>query len=121
MIEAPEDVNRETNEVVTSIDGMRQSVDALAETMRARTGVFDINLVAQQTHVRMRAKWLVFSVSAGASVTFRFGQKSIIYDVPGAITLMLPAPITVVDRGTDIVVAVSAGLLRSAYLTYLPE
>lgn len=116
-----DDENREANEVVGAIDGVRQSVDRLHDVL-ARQGVFDINLIAQQSHVRMRVLRLVFSVSAAATVTFTFGGKTYLFDTTAnALTYDLPSPVTIIDRGTNVLVAVSAGVLRSAYLTYLPE
>lgn len=115
------DENREANEVLGALDGVRRSVDRLHDVL-ARQGVFNITTVPQQTHVRMRALRLVFSGSAAGSVTFRFGNATYVFDLSvGQLTCDIPAPITMIERGTDVFVAVAAGALRIAYLTYLPE
>lgn len=118
MDDPNDDLNRETNEVVGAVNASR---DAIIGALRARDGVFPITANVQQTHVRLVAKRLVFSVSMAAVVTFMFGEQAYVYETTSALIVDLPAPITVVDRGKDISVAVSAGVVRIAYLTYQPE
>jgi hypothetical protein len=115
------DVEREINATNDALHGLRSSVDGLIATLKARDGVFTVTLAPQATHIRMIAKRFVFSVSAACTVTLTVGSRTYLFDTAGPVTLDLPAPFTLVDRGVDIFAAVSAGNLQVAYLTFGPE
>ena len=122
---SPDDTNRETNEVTEKLDEIKQ---AIQQQRVAETGVFDMLTgattgVVQQTHVRMRVRQLVISTDQVGAATFsvRFGQRTYRFGAVGPLTLVLPPPIEIVDRGVDIQATVSAGNLLSAYFTYTPE
>jgi hypothetical protein len=114
-------VEHEINATNDALHGLRKSVDDLTAQLKARDGVFTITNLPQATHLRMIAKRFVFSVSAACTLTLTVGGRTYLFDTTSAVTLDLPAPFTLVDRGVDIFAAVSAGALRVAYLTYGPE
>lgn len=121
---APDDVNRETNEITDRLDQIRDAVKKSA----AMPGVFDmltgaVTGATQQTHVRMRPIQLVLSAdNVGATIiSVQWGTRFYRYAVVGPLTLVLPPPQEIIDRGVDIDATVGAGSLVSAYFTYQPE
>lgn len=118
------DVNRETSAVTDRLDKINETL----RKQGTKPGVFDMLTGAttgatQQTHVRMRPDKLVLSGDNVGAVTFsvKFGARTFRFAVVGPITLVLPPPVEIIDRGTDIVATVSAGNLTAAYFTYQPE
>lgn len=72
-------------------------------------------------NVRVRTIGLLVSVSAAATVTVTIGSASLmLFDFSAADTIYLPLP-TLIDSGTDVTVAVSAGTLRLAAFLGYPE
>lgn len=70
---------------------------------------------------RVSLKTFVVSVSAACSVTVRIGAAvDTVFDFPGAASQEFNFPV-VVDAGTDVTVAASAGTLRAAYFTGTPD
>lgn len=116
---ATADIGRETNEVVSAVNGVRDAVRAAF----ARVGRFVIGL-DDQTHVRMVVDRLVFSVTAAGTFTLMVGNQPYVYNIGanGPFTVDVPAPVTIVDRGVQITGTAGAGAALSlAYLTYKPE
>lgn len=93
-----------------------------ALTTRGDETVWDLTgngSVVQSQHIRFRVALFVFSVDAAATVTLTMGTTSRTFSIAGADVRTIPLPL-VVERGTDVQVATTAGNL-SAYLVGVPE
>jgi hypothetical protein len=77
----------------------------------------------QTTHVKMRLKSLLISAdNAGATIiTLKIGTRSYIYNVVGPITLVVPPPATIIDRGVDVTCLANTGNVTLAYFRYTAE
>lgn len=121
---APEDLDtmaaRETSDVIGKLDEIKQAIIA---NKIADPGTFGITTVPQATHVRMRIKSLVLSADNAGAVNIRLtiGTRLFVFPVIGPITLVLPPPVDILDRGVDIFATTSVGALQASYLTYTPE
>ncbi len=120
MVLAPEDVNRETNEVTDRLERIRTSIDALPGKLSpAAVAMFRLTTVRQQTHVRMRSQSLVLAPSAAATITVTIGGEAFVFGFASAIPVLLPFP-RLVDRGIDAFATASAGTVE-AWIVYTAD
>lgn len=114
-----------TSGIMRKLDELTLGIAKAQEVVRPpEKSIFPINATRQATHVRMRIYELVvnWTHTAAATITLTIGTKTFTL-VGGANTNgfpPLPFPI-ILDRGTDISIAASAGTLGSCWLTYTPE
>lgn len=123
MIEPQEltkSIEDQPSDVLTELRGIRTAVSKKAEPPREAT--YQIN-VDGPTHVRMKIVSVTLSVdNVGATaITLSIGTKEFVYNVVGPLTLVIPPPVTVIDRGIDVAAAASAGNVDLAYLRYTAE
>lgn len=123
MIEPQEltkSIEDQPSDVLTELRGIRTAVSKKAEPPREST--YQINADGP-THVRMRVVSVAFSVdNVGATaITLSIGAKRFVYNVIGPLTLIVPPPVTVIDRGIDVTAVASAGNVDLAYLRYTAE
>lgn len=115
-----EAVNREDNEVVSALDRVHAAVKSLSA---ATPGQFDLTVVPQATHVKMRTSSLVMSIAAAGVATLNIGSRTWVFTFAAATPIVLPF-VEKVDRGVDVfIVGVGAGapVAMTAYLIYTPE
>lgn len=107
------------NDVIAQLKGIRKAIDDQKEPSEA---TYLINQDGP-THVRMRVKNLLLSVdNVGATaITLVIGAKRFIYNVVGPLTLVVPPPVTIVDRGIDVAATASAGNVDLAQFRYAAE
>lgn len=107
-------------DVLSELRGIRKAVTAKPEVPREATYLINVD---GPTHVRMKLINVLFSLDhAGAvSVTLTIGTKAFVYNVIGPLTLVVPPPVTVVDRGIDVAAVASAGSVDLAQFRYTAE
>ena len=71
--------------------------------------------VRASQHVRFRSQRLILACDGAMNVTFAIGTRTWVFQTATAFTFDLPF-ITVVERGTDVLVTPSAGNVTAAYL-----
>lgn len=111
--------DEQQNDVIAQLKGIRKAIDDQREPSEA---TYLINQDGP-THVRMRVKNLLLSAdNAGATaITLRIGNQRFVYNVVGPLTLVVPPPVTVVDRGIDVSAIASAGNVDLAQFRYTAE
>lgn len=107
------------NDVIAQLKGIRQAIDDQKEPSEA---TYLINQDGP-THVRMRIRNVLFSTDhVGATeITLTIGAKSFVYNVVGPLTLVIPPPVTIVDRGIDVAAVADAGNVDLAQFRYTAE
>lgn len=110
----------QASDVLNELRGIRKAVSAKPEVPREAT--YQIN-VDGPTHVRMKLVNLLLSIpNAGATVvTLAIGSRTFLYNVIGPLTLVVPPPVTIVDRGIDVSATASAGAVDLAQFRYTAE
>lgn len=110
----------QASDVLTELRGIHKAVSKPPEVPREAT--YQIN-VDGPTHVRMKLVNILFSLdNVGATaVTLTIGARRFVYNVVGPLTLVVPPPVTVVDRGIDVAAVASAGAVDLAQFRYTAE
>lgn len=77
--------------------------------------LFYISADRKATHVRMRCKSVLFSVSAAATITLTIGTENLTFYAAGATTQSVDLE-RIIERGIDVSIAASAGALGTCWL-----
>ena len=106
-------------DVIEELRGIHKAIDAQKQPSEA---TYLINQDGP-THVRMRIKNVLFSSDhVGATqITLNIGAKAFVYNVVGPLTLVIPPPVTVVDRGIDVSAVADNGNVDLAQFRYTAE
>lgn len=107
------------NDVIAQLKGIRKAIDDQKEPAEA---TYLINQDGP-THVRMRVRTLLMSSDhvGATALTLAIGAKRFVYNVVGPLTLVVPPPVTVVDRGIDVSCTADAGNVDLAQFRYVAE
>lgn len=115
------DENRETNEVVTALNGLREAIEKVVTYRPPEQSSFILSANRQATHVRMRIYSAVLTASAAAVVTLQVGGIAYTFPFAAADTKVVPLSI-VVERGQDVFFTTTGGAgSTTGYLIYTPE
>lgn len=115
------DENREVNEVVSALDGLRQAIEKVVTYRPPEQSSFILTSAPQATHVRMRLYWAVITTTAAAVVTLNVGGLDYLFPFAAADTKVVPLSI-VVERGQDVFLSTTGGAgSTTGYLIYTPE
>lgn len=115
----PEPIDADQTDIVKSITSR---LDKIATALVPPEEASYLIGVDGPTHVVMRLKSLVISVSnSGATtVTLKIGTKIYTYYFSGPVTIVLPPPTTIIDRAADVTCTANSGDV-SAYFRYTAE